>query len=75
MFSLDAHWVCLQKEVRENDLVVLRQLGHIAFFRDDIKDFNDTAALMELMDLVITVDTSVARLAGAMKARLDIVAL
>jgi hypothetical protein len=31
-----------------------------------IQDFADTAAIMELMDLVITTDTSVAHLAGAL---------
>jgi hypothetical protein len=33
-----------------------------------IRDFADTAALVELLDLVITVDTSIAHLAGAMNA-------
>jgi hypothetical protein len=32
----------------------------------ELKDFADTAALIEALDLVITVDTSVAHLAGAM---------
>jgi ADP-heptose:LPS heptosyltransferase len=33
---------------------------------DALKDFSDTAAVVALMDVVITVDTSVAHLAGAM---------
>jgi ADP-heptose:LPS heptosyltransferase len=33
---------------------------------DQINDFSDTAALMENMDLIITVDTSTAHLAGAL---------
>jgi len=33
---------------------------------DDLHDFADTAALMESLDLVITTDTSVAHLAGAL---------
>jgi tetratricopeptide (TPR) repeat protein len=32
----------------------------------DLKDFGDTAALVETLDLVITVDTSVSHLAGAL---------
>jgi hypothetical protein len=33
---------------------------------EDIDDFADTAALVEALDLVISVDTSVAHLAGAL---------
>jgi tetratricopeptide (TPR) repeat protein len=66
IFSPVADWTCLQKEIREGDSAVLRQAGCIAFFGDDLEDFSDTAALMDLMDLVITIDTSVAHLAGAM---------
>lgn len=31
-----------------------------------LNDFSDTAGLIEVMDLIVTVDTSVAHLAGAM---------
>jgi tetratricopeptide (TPR) repeat protein len=33
---------------------------------NDLKDFADTAALMEQLDLIVTVDTAVAHLAGAL---------
>jgi tetratricopeptide (TPR) repeat protein len=35
-------------------------------FTDDLRDFSDTAALMENLDLIISVDTSVLHLAGAL---------
>jgi hypothetical protein len=35
-------------------------------FTDDLHDFADTAALVETLDLVISVDTAVAHLAGAL---------
>ena len=47
-------------------LRVLLQNDGISHFADDLRDFSDTAALLDLMDLVITVDTSVSHLAGAM---------
>ena len=40
----DADWICLQKEVNEDDLAALRQLGRLAFFGDHLKDFSDTAS-------------------------------
>jgi tetratricopeptide (TPR) repeat protein len=61
-----ADWIALQTDIRDRDSAALRQLGRITFFGDALKDFSDTAALLALMDLVITVDTSVAHLAGAM---------
>ena len=57
-------YVSLQKEVREIDKQVLDG-SNIKQYGDELNDFSDTAALCELMDLVISVDTSVAHLAGA----------
>jgi len=66
ILGTNADWVCLQKEISEADLAALRQDGRMTFFGDELSDFSDTAALVDLMDLVITIDTSVAHLAGAM---------
>jgi tetratricopeptide (TPR) repeat protein len=57
-------YVSLQKEVREIDKQVLNG-SNIKQYGDELNDFSDTAALCQLMDLVISVDTSVAHLAGA----------
>lgn len=57
-------YVCLQKEIREVDLDILAN-SNIRHFCDEILDFSDTSALCELMDVVITVDTCTAHLAGA----------
>ena len=38
----------------------------ISQHQDELSDFADTAALIENLDLVITVDTSVAHLAGSL---------
>ena len=59
-------YICLQKELRNADQAILAQHPHIQFFGDALEDFTDTAALCDLMDVVISVDTSVAHLAAAL---------
>ena len=58
-------YISLQKELREIDKPALED-SSIRHFGADLHDFTDTAALCELMDVVISVDTSVAHLAGAL---------
>jgi Tfp pilus assembly protein PilF len=55
----------LQKEVREDDRATLHAYPNIRHFGDELEDFSDTAALCEQMDIVISVDTSVAHLSAA----------
>jgi tetratricopeptide (TPR) repeat protein len=59
-------YISLQKEFRPDDRQTLEQHPHILRLDQEIGDFSDTAALCALMDVVITVDTSVAHLAGAL---------
>jgi Flp pilus assembly protein TadD len=56
----------LQVGDRARDLVSLGCHGLITDLAPLIEDFTDTAAAMDALDLVITVDTSVAHLAGAL---------
>jgi tetratricopeptide (TPR) repeat protein len=56
----------LQKDVREADAEVMRTLPKIELLGAEFADFADTAAVISQLDLVISVDTSVAHLAGAM---------
>jgi hypothetical protein len=62
----NAEWVSLQKEVRPGDADWLAGHTEVRHFGEQLRDFADTAALIENVDLVIAVDTSVAHLAGAM---------
>jgi hypothetical protein len=59
-------YVSLQKEVRDTDKDVLGYRNDIFQYGSELNDFSDTAAVCELMDIVISVDTSVAHLAGAL---------
>ena len=45
---------------------MLEERSDIVHFGDALEDFSDTAALISHLDLVISVDTSVAHLAGAL---------
>jgi len=59
-------FVSIQKDLRETDMPVLAQRPDIRRFEDALQDFGDTAALLQHMDVVVSVDTSVAHLAGAL---------
>ncbi|MFZ6799414.1 tetratricopeptide repeat protein [Undibacterium sp. Di24W] len=61
--ELDFH--CLQKELSPKDELDLAALS-IHTHQKKLGDFSDTAALVEAMDIVITVDTSIAHLAGGL---------
>ncbi len=62
--GVDAELHVLQKQIRETDAPMLANL-HV---HDKlIEDFRDTAALAALMDVVVTVDTALAHLAGALQ--------
>ena len=64
--EIDAAFVSLQQEVRDSDRPALESGPPIVHFGTQLADFRDTAALAALVDLVVTVDTAAAHLAGAM---------
>ena len=59
-------YYCLQQTVSSSDKSTLTQLPAVKTFESELIDFSDTAALVSLMDVVITIDSSVAHLAGAL---------
>jgi tetratricopeptide (TPR) repeat protein len=69
ILDVDATFVSLQKEPRPADQAVLFERTDIVDLTAHLTDFTETAALMTCLDLVITVDTSVAHLSGALGCR------
>jgi tetratricopeptide (TPR) repeat protein len=66
LLDVEAQFVSLQKIVRPSDEAVLRERNDVLHLGPELQSFSDTAALIEQLDLVVSVDTSVAHLAGAL---------
>lgn len=59
-------FIALQREISAEDHRTLDAYPDLVTVGDQLEDFADTAAIISMLDLVITVDTSVAHLAGAL---------
>ena len=60
------HFISVQSDLRAPDRELIKHCPHLTHVGDELGDFDDTAAVLALADLVICVDTSVGHLAGAM---------
>lgn len=59
-------WYWLQPELRDDERDVLERYPAVEQIGARFRDFADTAAVVDQLDLVVTVDTSVAHLAAAL---------
>jgi predicted O-linked N-acetylglucosamine transferase (SPINDLY family) len=66
LLDAPAAFLGLQRDLRPEDAPALARLGRLRHFGERIADMSDTAALCAGCELVITIDTSLAHLAGAM---------
>ncbi len=60
------HYVCLQRDLRAGDREAMQARGDVFDASSQLTDFCVTAGLCACMDLVISVDTSVVHLSGAL---------
>lgn len=66
LLELPCEFHALQKEVVEAEATLLHSLPQVKAHDSELGDFSDTAGLVQQMDLVISIDTSVAHLAGGL---------
>jgi tetratricopeptide (TPR) repeat protein len=59
-------FVSLQRDLRDGDRKILQALPNVRALGPELQDFADTAAVISRLNLVISVDTGVAHLTGAL---------
>jgi hypothetical protein len=62
----DAAFVSLQKPMPARDLPTMAHFPGMTDLSGELTDFGETAAVMENLDMIITVDTAMGHLAGAL---------
>ena len=70
--SKSANLYLIQKEVRPSDQQYLDDHLEIVYLGPKIQDFEDSAAIIQNMDEIITIDTSLAHLAGALGKKMKV---
>jgi hypothetical protein len=60
------HFIGIQKDLRDGDKELMSTLPNFTWVGDQLSDFNDTATLMSMLDVIISSDTAVVHLAGAL---------
>lgn len=67
--SKNIEFHCLHKEFRHGEIGSLGSTKNLFFHDSFLSTFEDTASLMCAMDLIISIDTSIAHLAGALNLK------
>lgn len=66
LLDFDADWFCLQTDIQAVDRAAMAALPRLRNPRERLAGFPRTAELIASLDLVISIDTSIAHLAAAM---------
>jgi hypothetical protein len=66
LLAMPGSFISIQRDVRGDETAQLAAQPRLTHIGGELADFNDTAAVLALCDLLITVDTAPAHLAGAM---------
>ncbi len=66
LLGVDAEFVSLQQGLTQQERELLGHYSNVTLHGEGLTDFADSAALLENLDLLITVDTAIAHLAGAL---------
>lgn len=72
LLALPYEFHCLQQEIRPEEIEAARGVPNLHLHTQALRDFTETGALVMAMDHVISVDTSVAHLAGALAKPLSV---
>jgi hypothetical protein len=64
--DLDCELISLQRPIPKADRIAIRAMPSLNLMGESLKDFAEIAAVVENLDLVIAVDSSIAHLAGAL---------
>lgn len=67
--EINANFFLIQKDVEKNSSEWISKNGNYVDCGDLIEDFYDSASILQSMDVVISVDTSLAHLSGALGIR------
>ena len=69
LFDLPYEFHSLQINHNKFELEIIKKHENLFIHENEIKGFDNTAGLIESMDLIISVDTSVAHLSGALNKK------
>jgi ADP-heptose:LPS heptosyltransferase len=62
----DIQFVTLQKKLEASEKEILSSYSNVHIYDEQLSDFSSTAAIVNKLDLIITIDSAVAHLAGGL---------